>query len=146
LQILDFQRDIEKGVQAISVTVDEPSLVCAHHWRIDPPSGPWSLGICNKCGEYDAFKNSIDVGGWAGAAPSNYASTKIINREVSKTEFLKQCIPPRLLHDGSYTEAFKLKMVSLAASGTRSYVRKKFNIPETTLRGWIKTYQKKETK
>ena len=145
MQILDFQGGIEKGVQAISVTVDEPLLVCAHHWRIDPPSGPWSLGICTKCGEYDAFKNSMDMGGWAGAALNPKIPIKDINREVSKTEFLKKCIPPRQSRNGSYTEAFKIKMVSLAANSTRSNVRKKFNIPETTLREWIKTHQKKET-
>lgn len=121
--------------------MDEPSPVCAHHWRIEPPAGPWSLGICNKCGEYDAFQNSIDVGGWAGNAPTNQASSKLINREVSKSEFLKTCIPTRQSRDGSYTEAFKIKMVSLATKGTRSHVRKKFNIPETTLRGWIKTHK-----
>jgi len=84
------------------------------------------------------------VDGWAGA-PSNTATAKNINREVSKIEFLKNSIPPRRLHDGSYTKAFKIKMVSLAASSTRSHVRKKFNIPETTLREWIKNPPKKET-
>ena len=62
---------------------------------------------------------------------------------ISKTEFLANCIPPRYAKDGSYTLAFKKKMVALALKGTRSVVRSKFNIPETTLRRWIQEYQRR---
>jgi len=87
----------------------------------------------------------MEMGGWAGAAPSSKVTVNNINREMSKIEFLQNCIPPRKSRDGSYTEAFKIRMVFLATNGTRSHVRKKFNIPETTLREWIKNPPKKET-
>ena len=81
--------------------------------------------------------------GWAGNAPTNHVFDKNLNREVSKIEFLKNCIPNRQSRNGSYTEDFKTKMASLAINGTRAFVRKKFNIPETTLRGWIKTHKQR---
>lgn len=38
--------------------------VCAHHWRIAPPAGAYSLGTCAKCGEQRQFPNSSDVTGF----------------------------------------------------------------------------------
>ena len=29
----------------------------AHHWRIDPPAGPLSIGRCRTCGAERAFSN-----------------------------------------------------------------------------------------
>jgi Fe2+ or Zn2+ uptake regulation protein len=37
-------------------TIIEP--VCAHHWRIEAPSGATSHAICRKCGEEREFRNS----------------------------------------------------------------------------------------
>jgi len=139
-------------MRPINITIDEPLTTCAHHWKIESPQGTWSLGICRKCGEYDAFKNSIDVDSWSRVAKKPKTSGGSLKGRPSsletrdddgptKTEFLESCIPPRLAQDGTYTEDFKTKMVSLAVNGTRSFVRTKFNIPETTLRRWIKTYQ-----
>ena len=33
---------------------------CVHHWRIAPPRGPTSLGICQCCGAERTFLNSLD--------------------------------------------------------------------------------------
>ncbi len=30
---------------------------CAHHWVIEPPSGPVSKGVCKKCGAEREFDN-----------------------------------------------------------------------------------------
>lgn len=32
--------------------------VCIHFWRIAPPEGEWSLGVCRFCGEERQFRNS----------------------------------------------------------------------------------------
>ncbi len=32
--------------------------ICRHHWRIDPPEGPTSEGLCRRCGERRTFLNS----------------------------------------------------------------------------------------
>ena len=37
-------------------TIAEPQ--CAHHWRIEAPSGATSHAICRKCGEEREFRNS----------------------------------------------------------------------------------------
>jgi len=31
---------------------------CRHHWLIESPQGPTSMGICKLCGEQKEFRNS----------------------------------------------------------------------------------------
>ncbi len=31
---------------------------CVHHWAIEPAYGPFSKGICIKCGAQNYFRNS----------------------------------------------------------------------------------------
>lgn len=33
---------------------------CRHFWRITPPAGPTSTGVCLKCGAEREFRNSED--------------------------------------------------------------------------------------
>ena len=47
----------------------EPSLECAHHWLIEPPSGETSRGTCLKCGAVQDFRNSVPPKGWNGQRP-----------------------------------------------------------------------------
>ena len=35
-------------------------MPCIHHWLIDPPDGPTSLGICKYCADVREFPNSLD--------------------------------------------------------------------------------------
>ena len=37
---------------------------CAHHWEIESPNGPTSVGVCKVCGETKEFRNSITSTGW----------------------------------------------------------------------------------
>jgi hypothetical protein len=37
---------------------------CNHHWVIDSPNGPTSVGTCRTCGELREFKNSIQITSW----------------------------------------------------------------------------------
>jgi hypothetical protein len=37
---------------------------CCHHWMIEAPNGPTSLGTCRDCGEAREFKNSIQITSW----------------------------------------------------------------------------------
>ena len=34
-------------------------MTCTHRWRIAPPEGPLSEGVCKFCGERRQFKNSV---------------------------------------------------------------------------------------
>lgn len=36
------------------------AVTCTHFWRISPPLGPTSKGVCLKCGEEGEFRNSRD--------------------------------------------------------------------------------------
>ena len=36
---------------------DMPEIKCAHHWLIEPPQGPTSIGVCKICGEKREFEN-----------------------------------------------------------------------------------------
>jgi len=49
--------------KSVSVTACVNS---AHHWVIDSPDGPTSLGVCKHCGREKEFNNSSapDRGGW----------------------------------------------------------------------------------
>lgn len=33
-------------------------MSCVHHWVIDPPNGPTSVGVCKNCGEEREFPNA----------------------------------------------------------------------------------------
>ena len=33
---------------------------CAHHWVIAVPDGPFSEGVCQRCGQVREFKNSAE--------------------------------------------------------------------------------------
>ncbi len=38
---------------------------CPHHWIIETPEGPVSMGRCRLCGEEREFNNSVETwGGW----------------------------------------------------------------------------------
>jgi hypothetical protein len=39
-------------------------MICAHHWRIAPPSGTYSTGVCAKCGTERQFANSSETTGF----------------------------------------------------------------------------------
>ena len=36
---------------------DMMEIRCAHHWLIEPPQGPTSIGTCKICGETSEFEN-----------------------------------------------------------------------------------------
>lgn len=35
-----------------------------HHWQIEPPLGPTSLGACEDCGVKREFSNRLALGDW----------------------------------------------------------------------------------
>ena len=37
---------------------------CMHHWMIDQPNGPTSMGTCKICGLSQEFNNSVQGNGW----------------------------------------------------------------------------------
>lgn len=37
---------------------------CRHHWQIESPNGPVSIGKCKICGAFREFNNSIQGSGW----------------------------------------------------------------------------------
>lgn len=47
---------------AVKTAPIDPAL-CVHIWRIDPPNGPTSRGVCRKCRCSRDFRNSSDVAG-----------------------------------------------------------------------------------
>ncbi len=40
------------------------TVTCRHHWRIEPPQGPVSMGQCLRCGEEREFRNSAQESVW----------------------------------------------------------------------------------
>ena len=43
---------------------DHAKDVCIHHWLIDPPDSPVSMGVCLKCGLQREFKNYTAYSPW----------------------------------------------------------------------------------
>ena len=37
---------------------------CVHHWEIDAPDGPESIGVCMHCGILRSFKNGMEAVMW----------------------------------------------------------------------------------
>ena len=53
---------IRKGL--ILADVEQIAAECKHHWMIESPNGPTSLGVCKICGERSEFNNSVQGSGW----------------------------------------------------------------------------------
>ncbi len=47
-------------------------VVCTHHWVIETPDGPVSIGRCRVCGEEREFNNSLDFMASSWARPQVY--------------------------------------------------------------------------
>ena len=41
---------------------------CLHHWVIDRPAGPTSMGQCQGCGERREFHNFVEGSSWRSEA------------------------------------------------------------------------------
>ena len=44
---------------------NQPVEACPHHWIIDTPTGPISMGTCRICGKQREFKNYIEIVVWS---------------------------------------------------------------------------------
>ena len=43
---------------------EEDSTSCQHHWVIQEADGPFSLGLCQSCGQFKEFKNYLEASHW----------------------------------------------------------------------------------
>tara|TARA_Y100000034_G_C6553385_1_gene239179 strand:+ start:97 stop:480 length:384 start_codon:yes stop_codon:yes gene_type:complete len=109
---------------------------CEHHWRIESPSGPWSLGVCVKCNKRDAFRNSVEEGGW-NPKQSNSKEKQIQTKE----NFLLSKEYNQIINTTKYEIKFINTAVTEALTLGRSTVRKKYGLPESTLRRWVTRYE-----
>ena len=67
----------------------------------------------------------------------NQAPMEIIEKYTAPLEKIDKCKVSR-----TYTTEFKIKVVKQALSEGRAVVRKHYKLPETTLRSWIKQFNK----
>ena len=49
--------------ESTSIEVEEEADH-GHHWLIESPNGPTSIGTCKVCGTVREFKNSIQITSW----------------------------------------------------------------------------------
>ena len=111
---------------------------CVHRWIMDQPNGPWSLAVCRFCGSKDAFPNSNEGSAWT-TKGSDLKKTRY--NPKSKQEFLRDISKSGKVN-GIYTEAYKKETVREVELYGRKYVRVKYKLPESTLRGWIRKFSK----
>jgi|SaaInl8_200m_RNA_FD_contig_123_13241_length_1281_multi_3_in_1_out_0_4 hypothetical protein len=45
--------------------------VCIHHWKIEPPENPVSMGVCLKCGLTQEFNNYTLYSPWDSVSASS---------------------------------------------------------------------------
>ncbi len=50
---------------------DQSIASCTHHWVIESPNGPTSMGVCKICGLNAEFKNSTQGTGWDRESPQS---------------------------------------------------------------------------
>jgi hypothetical protein len=50
---------------------EQEAPTCQHHWKIQPATGPVSLGSCKNCGESREFKNYVEASTWGDDKNSN---------------------------------------------------------------------------
>tara|TARA_R110002020_G_C15661560_1_gene716814 strand:- start:91 stop:408 length:318 start_codon:yes stop_codon:yes gene_type:complete len=105
---------------------------------MDQPNGPWSLAVCRFCGTTDAFPNASEGSAWT-TKGSDLKKTRY--NPKSKQEFLRNVGKSGKIN-GVYTNEFKQKAVHETTIYGRKFVRIKYGLPETTLRGWIQRLTK----
>ena len=123
-------------------------IQCEHHWKLEPPNGPFSLGQCKKCKEYGAFKNFELPTTWftpntakegqyesEDEALDNFLQEKISNIEKPIAPYKESC---KLTASPMYTLEFKRNAVTVAKEYQNiTKAALEFNVPRRTLRGWI---------
>ena len=57
---------------------------CSHHWLIEPPKGPTSMGVCKLCGATKEFQNQLKSSGLI--APSSPGREPMTIEEESGDE------------------------------------------------------------
>ena len=120
---------------------------CTHKWAIESPKGPWSLGTCSKCKKQDAFRNSSDITGW-NPSPDKERSNKTYGkyRIPTKKEILSAISNEDKLNTKKkdvrvhHEIKFVYKTVAEALVYGRTTTRKKYELPESTLRRWIERH------
>ena len=60
------------------VETQEEVTTCVHHWIIDPPDGPVSVGHCKKCGEERLFQNYFPHSIWEGKQTDDQAAKLLL--------------------------------------------------------------------
>lgn len=122
--------------------------LCEHHWKLEPPNGPFSLGQCKKCKEYGAFKNFELPTTWftpnttkegqhesEEEALDNFLQEKISNIKKPIATYKESC---KLTASPMYTLEFKRNAVTVAREYQNiTKAALEFNVPRRTLRGWI---------
>ena len=49
---------------------------CRHHWFIESPAGPFSKGVCRRCGLEREFKNYLEELRWEDRSGERASSTE----------------------------------------------------------------------
>jgi len=60
----------------ITSPVDQET--CQHHWLIESPSGPTSVGQCKLCGAEREFRNSVGDSGWEKESPAERTLPRVV--------------------------------------------------------------------
>ena len=58
-RIQDFRPLDSDGRSGDASPIVDERVTCQHHWLIEAPEGPTSLGICRMCGEERMFENNF---------------------------------------------------------------------------------------
>lgn len=58
---------------------EKAEKTCVHHWIIEPPDGPVSQGICQKCGTRQEFQNFFPYSTWENGKTDNERAKSLLD-------------------------------------------------------------------
>ena len=56
--------------------------LCQHHWLIESPNGPVSIGVCRLCGAEKEFQNYADFPSFGGVYTERYVKSSHLPSEI----------------------------------------------------------------
>lgn len=56
---------------------------CAHHWVIAVPDGPFSEGVCQRCGHFRQFQNSAPEIRWSRTTPPGDSANSVPGKSAA---------------------------------------------------------------
>lgn len=76
---------VQQASRPLSPHIDA-AVVCRHHWIIEEPVGPVSIGVCQQCSEVREFKNYIESAPWGEDSTASQPPAGLLDDSTEEPE------------------------------------------------------------